>query len=387
MRCFHYVSFHLATGGALAAGSVFGWSSPAEIPAVNQTAYGFSISNEEWSWVGSSATLGAALICLIIGLIIDRIGRKRTMLLLILPFTIGWSMIIWPTNIYMLYAGRFLLGLAGGAFFVTAPIYIGEIASKEVRGKLSSYFQLMVTCGILFVYAVGYFFTIFTYNILCAIIPLIFGLIFAGMPETPHYWIMRNKPENAIKSIKWLRGTDYDYHNDLDEICVEHEAITQRQTSLLNAMLTVAMKRAIIISLSLMFFLQLSGINAVIFYTGFIFDAAKTGIDGSLATIIVGLMQVIATFVASLSIDRLGRRILLLTSISIMCICNIILGLYFYLLDNYKSSIEQFGWLPILSLCIYIIAYSLGLGPIPWVSNYLLLIELLTRLLKMKTKY
>lgn len=82
---------------------------------------------------------------------------------------------------------------------------------------------------------------------------------------------------------------------------------------------------------------------------------------------IVGVMQVIATFVASMVIDRLGRRILLLGSILVMGICTVFLGIYFYMYDQDKSNVEGMGWLPVLSLCLYIVVFSLGFGPIPWV--------------------
>jgi len=115
-----------------------------------------------------------------------------------------------------------------------------------------------------------------------------------------------------------------------------------------------------------MFFLQLSGINIVIFYTGFIFNAAHIDLKTELAIILVGVMQVIATFIASMIVDKTGRRVLLLISISIMAVCKILLGVYFYLNDNDASSVENIGWLPVVALCLYIIVFSLGFGPIPW---------------------
>lgn len=289
------------------------------------------------------------------------------MLLLIIPFTVGWTLVIWATNVTMLYVGRILLGVAGGAFFVTAPMYIGEIAQKDIRGMLGSFFQLMVTVGILFVYSVGYGLSVYTFSIVCATLPLIFGAIFMFMPETPTYWVSKNHSDNAIKSLQWLRGERFNYNDELEELYADQETLKVNKVSLLAALSTKATKRALFISLSQMFFLQMSGINAVIFYTGFIFEAADTGIDGALATIIVGIMQVIATFVASMVIDRLGRRILLLGSISVMGLCTVFLGIYFYMFDRDKSSVEGLGWLPVVSLCVYIIAFSLGFGPIPWV--------------------
>lgn len=353
-------------GGALSAGTVFGWSSPAEIPLRNRTEFGFPISEEEWSWVGSTITLGAAAVCAIIGTIINMFGRKRTMLLMVLPFLIGWALVIWAVSIEMLYVGRVLLGISGGAFFVMAPIYIGEIAQKDIRGALGSFFQLMVTIGILFVYVVGYGLTVFTFSIICAAIPLIFAAIFVFMPESPLYWVSKDRTDDAVKSLKWLRGKQYDYSEELTELQSEHERNMSMNVSVIAALSRRATVKALYITIGLMFFLQLSGINIVIFYTGSIFESANTGIDPELATILVGVMQVLATFVASMIVDRVGRRILLLVSVSLMAVCKIMLGAYFFMKDEDPDSVLSISWLPVFALCLYIVAFSLGFGPIPW---------------------
>lgn len=119
--------FSTATGGAFAAGTALGWSSPTKSLLVNSTTeYDFEITNQDFAWVGSFVTLGAALVCLFIGAIIQVLGRKLTMLLLVIPFTLGWALVTFATNLSMLYIGRFLLGISGGAFCVTAPTYTGE---------------------------------------------------------------------------------------------------------------------------------------------------------------------------------------------------------------------------------------------------------------------
>lgn len=126
-------------------------------------------------------------------------------------------------------------------------------------------------------------------------------------------------------------------------------------------------RRALFISLGLMVFLQLSGINIVMFYTVSIFASAKTGIEPELATILVGAMQVLATFVAAMIVDRVGRRILLLVSIVVMSLSLLMLGVYFQLKQqNGDESVEAINWLPVFALCLYIVAFSLGFGPIPW---------------------
>ncbi|GAB0094001.1 hypothetical protein DMENIID0001_092010 [Sergentomyia squamirostris] len=97
-----------------------------------------------------------------------------------------------------------------------------------------------------------------------------------------------------------------------------------------------------------------------------LFQAANTGIEAGIATIIVGVMQVVATFVSTTVVDRLGRRILLLSSISVMSICTILLGVYFFLKDQDATQVANLGWLPIVSLCVFIIMFSFGFGPVPW---------------------
>lgn len=100
------------------------------------------------------------------------------MLGLVLPFVVGWALLIWAQNVAMMIVARVFIGIAGGAFCVAAPVYIGEIAQKEIRGTLGSYFQLMITIGILFVYAVGAGVNVFWLSVICGIIPLLFGVIF-----------------------------------------------------------------------------------------------------------------------------------------------------------------------------------------------------------------
>lgn len=102
-----------------------------------------------------------------------------------------------------------------------------------------------------------------------------------------------------------------------------------------------------------------------IFFSCLIQDSGAS-IDPSVSTIIVGVIQVIATWVASLVVDKLGRRLLLLLSIVVMTLSTFTLGLYFYLKDDLRQNVSDIGWLPLLSLSSYVIIFSLGFGPIPW---------------------
>ena len=79
-------------------------------------------------------------------------------------------------------------------------------------------------------------------------------------------------------------------------------------------------------------------------------------------------MQVLATFVSTLVVDKLGRRILLLISASIMSICTLLMGVYFFKQSRDINSVTSINWLPVSCLCIFIIVFSLGYGPVPWIA-------------------
>lgn len=177
--------------------------------------------------------------------------------------------------------------------------------------------------------------------------------------------VSKGNEGEALKSLTWLRGTRYNSQHELTNLIEENNSMKSNAANLLKALSRKASLKGMGITMGLMFFQQMSGINAVIFYTNTIFEAADTGIDPNLATIIVGIIQVIATFISSLVVDKLGRRVLLLLSSLVMGICLGGLGLYFFLQNDGKD-VSSLGWLPILSLCIYIVVFSLGFGPIPW---------------------
>jgi len=118
--------------------------------------------------------------------------------------------------------------------------------------------------------------------------------------------------------------------------------------------------KPLLASLGLMFFQQFSGINAVIFYMVSIFEMSGSSVDSNVSTIIVGFVNIGATIGATLLIDRVGRKVLLLISDSLMIVCLSSLGTFFYLKENSPESIEGFGWIPLASFMLFVIAFSLG---------------------------
>ncbi|XP_029708512.2 facilitated trehalose transporter Tret1 isoform X2 [Aedes albopictus] len=383
-----YLAAVIAALGAFSIGTIFGWSAPVELGLLDHEEAGFEIRESQFAWVVSLMSLGGAVISLPAGLIVPTLGARNTLLLFVLPTMLGWICIIWANNVVMLLAGRTLTGFGAGAFCMVVPIYIGEIASKEIRGTVGSFFQQMINLGIVATYALGLILDVFWLSVACGVVPIVYGVLFFFMPNTPTYLVHQGQESNAIAAIKWLRGIHADVTTEINEIRSQQ----QRKPATVVAdddgndidghgkwpswklFRQPATVRALIIMLGIMFFMQASGVNAVLFYSTSIFQAANAVVEPELATIIIGSIQVFGTLLSSLVVDRLGRRVLLLTSGSAMCIGVLTLGVYFLVLSNddprnqvtADGASNQTGWIPIVALCLYVTLFAVGFGPVPW---------------------
>ncbi|XP_031347137.1 facilitated trehalose transporter Tret1-like [Photinus pyralis] len=356
--------------GALAMGTVMGWTANISEDMKQYTFNGIDIDDDSVGWIGSFATLGNAASCIPIALFCNIVGRKRAMICLTLPFMVGWFLIIFAKWLWMMYLGRFLTGFAGGAFCVAAPIYISESTEKTIRGALASYFELMLTIGILIAYIFSMFLEMKVYTITMAMFPMLFAIAFAFQPESPIFYLRQNDLENAKNSLIRLRGKYYDVEKELEGLKLDLGEQLQKKVPFCVSIKKKAAKKAIFISLAMMILQQVSGINAVVFYTAAIFDSTGVHIDSKVSTLILGVLQPIATFLSTFVVDLLGRRILLITSNLGVGISVAVLAVFFTLqnanvIDG--ETLHIVGFVPLVSLCVYCVTYSFGMGPLSWV--------------------
>lgn len=348
----------------MAVGTVLAWTSPTlpELQSANST---LPITPEEGSWISSLVAVGAIVGAVPAGYFAERFGRKLVILALSAPFLLSWVLIVAANSVVLLYLARFIAGIATGAVSVVAPMFIGEIAESSIRGALGSFFQVMLTVGILYTYIIGAVAGYTWLGTLSGAIPVALFITFSRVPESPTYLMKKCRTEDAKKSLKFYRGSSYNFWKELQELEKDISESTQEKASIRDLVSSRGTKKALVISLGLMVFQQLSGINAVIFYSVDIFDAAGSTLDPKVSAIIVGVVQVVVTYAASLMVDRAGRRVLLLLSASIMGLCLAILGLYFCL-KNKGDDVSGIGWLPLMCVTIFIVMFSLGFGPLPW---------------------
>ncbi|XP_047111821.1 facilitated trehalose transporter Tret1-like [Schistocerca piceifrons] len=341
---------------------VLGWSAPALEMLKAEAMY----TDEELSWVAGIPPLGSLVSMMLMALTLDRFGRKAVMLALVPPFVLGWLLLAFFRSIPLLLAGRFITGFCGAGYCTAAPVYTGEIAEKQIRGALGVFYQLMLTLGFLLAYFVGKLTGLRVLSLLCGIVPLVFFVAFFAMPESPVYLLDRERREDAVKALQWLRGPATDISQELasmDELIADSR---RHKDSIKEKMGKKSTRRALMIGLGLMFAQQLTGVSIISFHSKTIFTAAGDTTDSTICFSVMGIMQVLAVMMAIAFVDRVGRRQLMKISLMGVVFCLVALGLFFFMKDLDATSVLYFEWLPLLILSVYLYLFTLGAGPLPW---------------------
>lgn len=329
------------------------------------------LSHEEVSWISGSFCIGGILATPLYGFFANAFGRKVTAILSAAPFLIAFGLKLAATNPYIIFVARFIAGLGGGGVCLVVPMYIGETSEDHIRGVLGSYFNLFLCFGILFSFVIGSYTGYFILGLVGVSFPILFLVLSIWLPETPIYSLTKNRPENAMSALKKLRGN----HKGLIEAEMENLTVSVRESAKSKGMSMKEMindkatLRGLIIGGVCMTVQQCSGVSPIINYTVAIFDASGSKLSPNLAAIIVGALQMVGALVATLFMDRLGRKFLLLVSSIGMAFSLLPIAVFFKLkFSGFDPDVLQtFGWVPVTSLAIYIIVYAVGFGPVPWV--------------------
>ncbi|MCW2976353.1 MAG: sugar porter family transporter [Actinomycetia bacterium] len=290
----------------------------------------FGLGAGEQSLLVALLPLGAMFGSLLNSRIVGALGRRRTLILDATLFLAGTALEAVAPGYGVLVVARALLGFTVGSTSSTAPVYLSELAPPHARGRVVSVNQLLTTLGILSAYAVAY--------------------AFAGSGSWRAMFAVGAVPALALL-LGMLRAPE-----------APATARAPRRLDL-QALLRPALRRPLLVAVALGAIQQFSGINVVIYYAPSIMERAGFGTSNAiLAAILVGAVNVAATLLALPLVDRLGRRPLLLASLSGAFVSLALLGLSFVFPHSVGGS-----RLSLLSMLAFVVAFALGLGPVFWV--------------------
>lgn len=243
----------------------------------------------------------------------DRIGRKKTLLLTEIPLILGWILISMATDIRMIYGGRLLVGLGSGMVGAPARVYTSEVTQPHLRGMLSALASVGISLGVLSQYILGTYLRWQILSAISAIIPIAAFIFMCLMPESPNYLVARSKSDKALKSLTKLRGSKCNIQREVDHLkqfTMKTQATARKPTfkETLSALFSPAAMKPFGILVTYFMLYQFSGVNTLTFYAVDIFELSGSEFDANSCTIFMGVFRLIFTIIACISMRRCGRR-------------------------------------------------------------------------------
>ncbi|KAK4325810.1 hypothetical protein Pmani_003590 [Petrolisthes manimaculis] len=321
----------------------------------------FTLTEEEASWLGSLLLLGACLGAMVSWWVIG-LGRRRAVLASALPRVAGWIMIAAASDVYMMYAGRFLTGVSLGVVTTAAPVYISEIAHSSIRGALSCIVQLGVNLGIFIAALLGAVLDWRGLAIFGSFSVVVYFIATFFIPDSPVWLVACGREDPAREALRKLRGPHYCVEYELQQIistkASQYNAYNWRDVFTLRSCVVPLGVVALVTAVN-----RCSGYNAIITFCSTFLHQAIPSYSQQWAAAGVTAMQVVSTAGAVATVDQLGRRKLLMLSILIMGLSLVTISICEVASSNGAGG----SWVGILAAIVYVSSYSLGVGPVTWV--------------------
>ncbi len=349
----------IATAAALG-GLLFGYDTSVISGAILFVRQQFQLTPVETEVAVSIVLAGAAIGAGFAGSFGDRYGRRPVLIVNAVLFGVFAVLTGMANSLPLFLAARFVIGVAVGVASMLTPLYIAELAPPRIRGALVTLNQLAIVTGIVVAYYVDYLFAgsaNWRAMFISAVIPsmiLLVALIF--LPESPRWLVIRQKTDEAFRILDRVESTE-DAQRHLKEL----EAVTEVDKLRFRDLFGGRFRRPLMIGVGLAIFQQITGVNAIIYYTPTIlqmagFRSARTAI---LATVLVGGVNLAVTVVALFLLDRVGRRPLLLFGIGGMLVSLAFLGYLFGAAHVLRAAI-------LTDVLAYLACFAIGLGPVFW---------------------
>lgn len=356
------VTLVAATGGFL-----FGYDT-AVINGANQYLKAhFNLTPAQEGFAGASAILGCIPGAMFAGFLSDRFGRRKVLFLCAILYAVSGLLSAIPRTFGEFLVARFISGLGIGASSMICPIYIAELAPPARRGRLGSLFQLGIVLGI--------FLTLFInawiqgrgdeawnaalgwrWMLGAEVAPamLLLGLLFL-VPESPRWLIQAGREAEAQRIMAGVTGPAQ-AQAELAAV----KAVLGQEEGRLSELFHARFRAPLVIAVVLMAFSQFSGINAIMYYSTKIFTTAGVGVkDAFMSSVIVGLVNVVFTFVAIALVDRAGRRPLLLIGLAVQVAALGAVG------GMFMAGAK--GLALLVAILGFIAAFAMAMGPISWI--------------------
>lgn len=328
-------------------GILFGYDTAVISGTTADVSAQFGLDDISKGWYVGCALIGSIIGVACAGMLSDFLGRKKTMLIAAICFTVSAIGCCVCAGFNDLVAYRIIGGLGIGIISVVSPIYISEISPARIRGTMVSLYQLAVTMGLLLAYLINFailsgsdasFASPFFRKIFSSemwrgmlgsetVVALAFFIIIFFIPESPRWLIVKGRDEKALGIFRRLKNGE---ENVLQEYTLTKNSIAGEVKSEWSELRHPGIIKAVLIGSAIAILGQFMGVNAVLYYGPDIFsNAGLAAKDSSFSTVLVGLVNMLTTVLAVFIIDKVGRKKLIYYGVSGMIACLVAIGLIF----------------------------------------------------------
>ncbi|KAL1416296.1 hypothetical protein MTO96_006327 [Rhipicephalus appendiculatus] len=347
--------------GTILTGLAYGYSSPA-LPDIRLT---LDISEEDAAWFGSLLFAGGIVGGVFSGQLLNLIGRKGSTVVAAALFAAGWLLLAFANSKGLLFSGRFLTGAAVAVMSATSSVFVAEVAPTSLRGALNTGCNFILALGIFVSYVMGKWLN-YQWLAAASLVPAVVnGLAFLlYVRESPLWLLQKGHRKEAMEALQFYRGSHIE-----NEFKAMESSVTDVGSGLKLGDLTQPyVYKSFLCALLALIMQQVSVVNILLFFAEDIFQEAGVAMAPDDCAIVVGGILALFFLVAALFADKAGLKLLFIFSTALCAASLVALGLCFHLKDvNGQSFLENYGWLPLASIVLYFIGYSLGLGPLPFV--------------------
>ncbi len=343
-------------------GLLFGFDTGVISGAIHFIKVEFYLNAYQEGFAVSSLMIACVIGALFAGPIADWTGRKKVLILCAVLFTISTILSALPRSFTELVIARFIGGMGVGMASVVSPMYIAEISPAKIRGRLVALNQLAIVVGILLSYLSNWLLVDtginnWRYMLVAEILPAItflVGLFF--IPESPRWLTKEGLEKEALDVLNIVAGAANADH-ELQEV---KKSLSEKSTSL-KELLHPSLRRVLIVGILFSLFAHITGIDTIIYYGPIIFLESGFKTDSALlASVMIGITNLIFTFVGMAMVDKAGRKFLLLVGLAGMGISMTLVGLCM------QSDMISAKW-TLLWIMTYIASFAMSIGVVIWV--------------------
>lgn len=366
-----FLSFVAALGGIL-----FGYDTAVISGTTADVSAQFGLNELSKGWYVGCALVGSIIGVLCAGMMSDFLGRKKTMLIAAVLFSVSAIGCCLCSGFDDLVIYRIVGGVGIGIVSIVSPIYISEVSPAKVRGTMVSLYQLAVTLGLLLAYLVnfvilsksggegsGFFHRIFSEQMWRGmlgaetVVALSFFAIIFFIPESPRWLIVKGRDNDAMKIFGRLMNGD---ENARNEYTLTKSSLAGEVKSEWSELAHPGIIKAVLIGSAIAILGQFMGVNAVLYYGPDIFaDAGLAAEDSSFSTVLVGLVNMLTTVLAVFIIDKVGRKKLIYYGVSSMIVCLVAIGTIF--------ATGASGMLLLVFFLLYIFSQAISISAVVFV--------------------